>query len=83
MPALLWKDSQVNFNWLSDDIIEGISSDYTSIEWTGFLNPLYTELYNFHVHSNDGIYLEIGDQILFNQLTSIVNEGDTLTLTSV
>lgn len=39
-------------------------------------------MYNFHIHSNDGIYLEIGDQVLFNQLTSIIDEGDTLTITS-
>lgn len=56
----------INFNWGEDEIIERVSSDYTSVEWTGYLKPLYSELYTFYVNSNDGIYVEIGDQVLIN-----------------
>ena len=69
----------INFNWGEDEIIERVSSDYTSVEWTGYLKPLYSELYTFYVNSNDGIYVEIGDQVLINWLTDVIAEGDTLT----
>lgn len=47
-PALVQTDSQINFNWDSNEIIPGVSSDYTSIEWSGYLRPLYSELYTFY-----------------------------------
>jgi len=52
---LVRTDSQVNFNWGEGELIEGVSSNYVSAEWNGFLLPQFTESFTFEVHSNDGV----------------------------
>jgi hypothetical protein len=48
-------------NWASGDIIPGIARDYVSVEWDGFLKPLYTETYTFYVESNDGVRVYVNN----------------------
>lgn len=81
-PALERSDASINFNWGTNDIITDVASDYVSIEWTGFLQPLYSESYVFSISSNDGIQVTIDNQVIIDSLNVILSDSDTLTLSS-
>ena len=81
-PAITKVEAQINVNWNQNEIIPGVSSDYVSVVWTGYLKPLYTEDYTFTVRSNDGVKVTIGDTVVINQLTQTVADGSSLTSTS-
>lgn len=82
VPALEQSDSNINFNWGTSDIIEDVATDYVSIEWLGFIQPLYSENYVFSISSNDGIQVMIGETVIIDSLTSIIDDSSTLTLSS-
>jgi len=59
-------DALLNINWGTGEIIEKVASNYVSIEWTGFLQPKYSEVYNFEVNCNDGVKLWIRDTLIID-----------------
>lgn len=73
----------MNKNWGSGDIIPGIARDYVSIEWEGFLKPLYTETYTFYVESNDGIRVYVDDTLIIDHLIDSTSDTDTHLITSI
>jgi len=81
-PALSIREPQVNADWGDGEIIPGVASDYVSVEWTGWLNPTYTEAFTFIVRSNDGVRLTIGDTVLIDRLDRVIADGESLTSTS-
>jgi hypothetical protein len=65
-----------------NDIIPDVASDYVSVIWTGFVQPLYTQNYVFSISCNDGIQVQIGNQVIIDSLTTILLDNQTLTLSS-
>jgi len=41
-----------------------------SVRWTGFVNPLYTDLYTFYANTSSGVRLWVNDSLLINQWSS-------------
>jgi parallel beta-helix repeat protein len=66
-PILTRTDSSVNFNWGSGAPSSSIEADTFSARWTGQVQPLYSETYNFYTTADDGISLWVdGKQIINN-----------------
>ncbi|MEQ8755645.1 MAG: PA14 domain-containing protein [Coleofasciculus sp. G1-WW12-02] len=67
--ALTRTDETVDFNWGSGSPDAAIDSDTYSVRWTGFVEPLYSETYQFKTSSDDGVRLWINDQLLIDNWT--------------
>ena len=66
-PALTRTDATVNFNWVNLGPGGPIGNDYFSVRWSGQIQPLVTEDYNFRTRSDDGIRLWVnGVKIIDN-----------------
>lgn len=75
-------DTQINMNWGSGEIITGVASDYVSVEWNGYIMPLYTETYTFHTESNDGVRVYVNDQLIIDSLADSSADSHSFILTS-
>lgn len=69
-------------NWGTDDIIPKVARDYVSVEWNGFLEPLYSESYTFYAEANDGIRVHVNDKLLIDYLVDSTSDTDIHLLTS-
>lgn len=74
LPLLTRTDAQVNFNWGAGELITGVSSNYVSIEWNGFLLPPSTDSYTFEVHSNDGVRVWVNQELVIDEMTNVGDE---------
>lgn len=81
-PYLVRTDANVNFNFQNGEIIPNVSKDYTSIEWSGLIKPLYSESYTFHTESNDGVRVYINDVLVLDSLVSSPSDTHTYILSS-
>lgn len=61
VPAITRVDPQIDFDWLNDRPEPPIDDDYFSVRWSGYLIPLYTELYTVSVSGVYGPDVSIGD----------------------
>jgi regulation of enolase protein 1 (concanavalin A-like superfamily) len=59
-------DSSIDFDWDIDSPVPGISPDFFSVRWEGFLEPESTELYRLHILSDDGARLWLNDRLLID-----------------
>lgn len=67
-------DAGVNFNWGTGSPSSTMQSDMFSVVWTGQVQPRYTQTYQFHVRSDDGVRLRVNNTLLINKL---VNQSAT------
>ncbi|MEQ8997305.1 MAG: PA14 domain-containing protein [Coleofasciculus sp. B1-GNL1-01] len=67
--ALTRTDETVDFNWGSGSPDAAIDSNTYSVRWTGFVEPLYSETYQFKTSSDDGVRLWVNDQLLVDNWT--------------
>ncbi|MFP5271335.1 PA14 domain-containing protein [Coleofasciculus sp.] len=67
--ALTRTDETVDFNWGSGSPDAAIDPDTYSVRWTGFVEPLYSETYQFKTSSDDGVRLWVNDQLLIDNWT--------------
>ena len=81
-PVMTKIDTQVNFDFESNEIIQSVASDYVSIEWNGYLKPTYSEDFTFVTRSNDGIRVTLGGVVIIDALNQTVNDGDSFVKTS-
>ena len=51
-----------------------MAANYVSIEWAGFLLPLFTEEYTFEVNCNDGVRLWVADKLIIDLLEDVESE---------
>lgn len=64
-PVLIRIDTTVNFNWgIGSPALGKISDDNFAVRWLGELEPIFTEDHYFHLSSDDGIRLWIGDKLI-------------------
>ncbi|MEO7719183.1 MAG: putative Ig domain-containing protein [Capsulimonas sp.] len=60
-------DPTVNFNWAQGTSpAPGVNATYFSAKWTGQVQPLYSESYQFHITSDDGARLYVNGQQIVN-----------------
>lgn len=67
-------DPLININWGTEDLIGNVAANYVSIEWSGFLLPVFSETYTFEVNCNDGVKLWVGDTLIIDMLVDVENE---------
>ncbi|HUQ72831.1 MAG TPA: PA14 domain-containing protein, partial [Planctomycetaceae bacterium] len=57
-------DAVIAFDWRASSPVPGITPNTFSARWTGQVQPLFTELYEFHTTSNDGVRLWVNGREL-------------------
>ncbi|EDX71250.1 PA14 domain protein [Coleofasciculus chthonoplastes PCC 7420] len=67
--ALTRTDDTVDFNWGSGSPDAAIDPNTYSVRWTGFVEPLHSETYQFKTSSDDGVRLWVNDQLLVDNWT--------------
>ena len=50
--------------------------DFVSVRWSGFLKPLFNDIYTFTLHVNNGIKFWIGDDLLIDEYNTNVQEKE-------
>jgi len=70
-------NSKINFDWETESPNKTLlGTDQFSVRWSGQIQPVYTNTYNFYVTADDGVKLTINGTVLIDALT---NTGDTIT----
>lgn len=57
-------DTTVHFNWGQQAPDPRLSADYYAVRWLGEVEPVFSELYYFHVDSDDGFRLWVNDSLI-------------------
>jgi len=60
-------DPAIDFDWVRNSPGDPISEDHFSAEWTGYVQPEFTEAYLFEGEADDGIRAWIGDRLVLDQ----------------
>lgn len=63
-------DSALDFDWL-DSPISGVSADYFSVRWVGWLAPTVSGNYTISVSGQDGFRVKVGVNTIINNLTHV------------
>lgn len=72
-------DSTVNFNWTAPPV-PGCGLNVFSVNWTGFVTPLYSQTYTFYTQSDDGVRLWVNGVELVNDWTIHGSKQDSGTI---
>jgi len=62
-------DSNINFDWGLNSPATEINIDHFSANWKGYILPLYTDVYNFSIISDNGRRLKIKNTIIIDHLS--------------
>lgn len=68
-PALTRTDPTIDFRWGSEAPMEGVRQDLFGVEWRGWLQAQYTQVYTFTAESDDGFALWLDGQPVIDALT--------------
>ncbi|NJM48338.1 MAG: hypothetical protein HC860_20980 [Alkalinema sp. RU_4_3] len=60
-------DRTVNFDWQAGAPALGVGPESFSVRWSGQIQPLYNEAYQFFTSSDDGVRLYINGELAINQ----------------
>ena len=60
-------DPNIDFDWVRNSPVPGISEDNFKAVWTGFLKAPATETFNLSAKADDGVRLYIDDQLVLDQ----------------
>lgn len=63
------KDPKVDFDWGYNQAVSSVNPDNFSVRWTGFIQPLYSEIYTFYTFSDDGVRLWVNDRLIIDNWT--------------
>ena len=63
-------DAAVDFDWNAGSPVAGIAADNFRARWTGYVRPDFSEEYTFSTHSDDGVRLWVGDQLVIDNWTN-------------
>ncbi|HEV2329859.1 MAG TPA: PA14 domain-containing protein [Verrucomicrobiae bacterium] len=72
-------DSTVNFNWTNPPV-NGCGRNCYSVNWTGYVTPLYSQTYTFYTQSDDGVRLWVNGVELVNDWTIHGSKQDSGTI---
>ena len=70
-------DSVLNFNWKRNSPDKSISYDNFTAEWTGIIEPKYTEKYTFEIEAEDYAMLIVGDDTIINYTKPDANAAES------
>jgi hypothetical protein len=62
-------DAEVNFDWGAGPPAPGLSTNQSSVRWTGRVIPRYSQTYTFYTVSDDGVRLWVDGQPIINNWT--------------
>lgn len=60
-------DAVIDFDWDEESPDEQLPVDYYSIRWLGWVEPVLSEEYSFHVISDDGVRLFVDNHLIIDQ----------------
>lgn len=61
-------DPVINFAWSTDSPVSGVNADNFSVQWKGYILPLYSEVYRFSIISDNGRKLTVNNTVIIDQL---------------
>lgn len=67
--ALTRTDPAINFRWGKEAPMAGVRQDLFSVEWRGWLQAQYTQVYTFTAESDDGFALWLDGKPIIDALT--------------
>lgn len=70
LPLISRVDPTINFDWGYGSSGTGISTNYFSIMWRGFVKADKSERYTFYAKVDDGIRLWVNNQLIINNWTN-------------
>ncbi len=65
--ALERVDPTIDFDWVRNSPGAPIREDDFTATWTGYIEPLYSESYEFSADADDGIRVWVGDELVIDQ----------------
>jgi glucose/arabinose dehydrogenase len=63
-------DRTINFDWQAGAPAPGVGPESFSVRWSGQVQPLYNETYQFFTSSDDGVRLYINGELAINQFVA-------------
>ena len=66
-PAVTRVDPFIDFAWSEAEPLTPTGLDYISIRWTGYVQPLFSEIYTFTITCDDGARLFVGGTLLIDR----------------
>lgn len=66
-PLLTRIDATIDFNWDYEGPAPGLPQEYYCVRWTGALRAPATGTYTFHITTDDGMRVWLGNKQLFNE----------------
>jgi hypothetical protein len=66
-PILTRTDETVDFNWGAGAPNAAMGSNTFSIRWTGFVQPRYSEIYQFYTTTDDGLRLWVDGELIIDR----------------
>ncbi len=70
-------DSVISFDWQQGSASPLVHIDNASIQWTGSIEPLFSETYTFYTSSDDGVRLWINNQLIIDNWKSPLKAEDS------
>ena len=71
-------DAQVNFDWADKPAAPGVPTEDFSVRWTGQVQAQHAENYTFHVETDDGVRVWLGERQIIDewrqQSTTVVSQ---------
>ncbi len=66
-PTLIRVDPAINFDWNSATPATNVGPDTYVVQWTGAVEPQFSETYTFSTTTDDGVLLWVNGQLLVNE----------------
>ncbi len=60
-------DAQVNFDWADKPAAMGVPTEDFSVRWTGQVQAQHTENHTFHLETDDGVRVWVGDKQVIDE----------------
>ena len=73
-------DERVDFDWKDKSPHSSMSTDTFSARWTGQVEPLFSETYDFHTTSDDRVCLWVDNQLIVDKFVNRRSTQDTATI---
>ena len=70
-------DPSVDFQWSVADTVSPSGRDYVSVRWVGYLQPSFSETFEFVLEINDGARLFLDDELLLDAFEAQVDDPAT------
>ena len=67
---LMRTDETVDFDWAFGSPDASVPIDQYSVRWTGEIQPIYSEMYTFHINSDNGRRVWINDVLIIDKWIS-------------